>query len=101
MPSISFEKCMRLDVNLDQQVACRPSIFARFSFATQTKLHPVVDASGDLDVDLRCSCNKSCSAAIWAFFSHNLSLTSACWTGGLHAKKSLGLDHLPSPAAVI
>ena len=99
--AVAFEQFVGFDANLDEQVAARPAVGARFALAAQTELHARVDARRHADLQPRLLDVASSTAAIRTLVADDLPFAAAGGARGLNPEEALRLHDLSVSFAVI
>src|SRR5690606_15608907 len=99
--AVPLEQWMRLDSDVDVQIAAGAALFAGVPLAPQAQLHVAVDPGGDLD---RLGDGLLLPAGAVTGFTlvpHDLPCPTTRRTGRLHPEEPLRLDDLTGTAAVV
>ncbi len=77
------------DIDEDVEVAARPALIARLTFAGQADAHTAFDASRDFHLELALLANLPCAATFLTGLLDDLSLAGTPHTGALHREEAL------------
>lgn len=97
--AVAVEQAVRLDGHKQMAIARRSAIRTRFTLASETDAHAVVDAGGNINRSLDPLCFQAATSAIDAGMADRLAGPLATGASGLDPEDAGRLDHLPTSAA--